>query len=129
MWNALSAKSPFLTPDSLILPALRLCHQACAVRKGNEKGRVENGVGYVKKNFLSGLELELSREYEALNPAIRRWLDEIANVRIHGETRKKPIDCLPEDLQEMRVLNKTNSYDIARIETARSKQAVSDRTG
>jgi transposase len=30
---------------------------ACNVRKANEKGRVENGVGYVKKNFLAGLEL------------------------------------------------------------------------
>lgn len=27
------------------------------VAKGNEKGRVENGVGYVKKNFLAGLDL------------------------------------------------------------------------
>ena len=27
----------------------------CNVGKGNEKGRVENGVGYVKKNFLAGL--------------------------------------------------------------------------
>jgi transposase len=29
----------------------------CNVGKGNEKGRVENGVGYVKKNFLAGLEI------------------------------------------------------------------------
>ncbi|MCP5087031.1 MAG: IS21 family transposase, partial [Rhodobacteraceae bacterium] len=29
----------------------------CNVRKGNEKGRVESGVGYVKKNFLNGLEI------------------------------------------------------------------------
>ena len=28
--------------------------RACNVRKANEKGRVENGVGYVKKNFLAG---------------------------------------------------------------------------
>jgi transposase len=27
----------------------------CNVGKGNEKGRVENGVGYVKKHFLAGL--------------------------------------------------------------------------
>lgn len=26
---------------------------ACAVAKGNEKGRVERGVGYVKHNFLA----------------------------------------------------------------------------
>ena len=30
---------------------------ACNVARGNEKGRVESGVGYVKKNFLRGLEL------------------------------------------------------------------------
>jgi transposase len=30
---------------------------ACNVARGNEKGRVESGVGYVKKNFLHGLEL------------------------------------------------------------------------
>jgi len=90
--------------------------KACGVRKGNEKGRVENGVGYVKKNFLNGLELT---HFEALNPAVKRWMDEIANVRLHGETHKKPVDCLPEDLQAMRPVN-PNSYDIARIETARS---------
>ena len=29
----------------------------CNLRAGNEKGRVENGVGFVKKNLLAGLEL------------------------------------------------------------------------
>ena len=41
---------------------------ACNVRKGNEKGRVENGVGYVKKNFLNGLEIP---SFAAINPAAR----------------------------------------------------------
>src|SRR5256885_198507 len=59
----------------------------CNVGKGNEKGRVENGVGYVKKNFLAGLEIA---DFSALNPAARQWLDTIANVRLHGETRAKP---------------------------------------
>jgi transposase len=31
--------------------------RACNVGKANEKGRVETGIGYVKKNFLAGLEL------------------------------------------------------------------------
>ena len=31
--------------------------RACGVGQPQEKGRVENGVGYVKKNFLNGLEL------------------------------------------------------------------------
>jgi len=90
--------------------------KACGVRKGNEKGRVENAVGYVKKNFLNGLELT---QFNALNPAIKSWMDDIANVRIHGETRKKPVDCLAEDLAVMRPVN-PNAYDVARIESVRS---------
>lgn len=61
---------------------------ACNVRKGNEKGRVENGVGYVKKNFLNGLDIP---SFAAINPAAVQWRDTIANVRLHGETHQKPI--------------------------------------
>jgi transposase len=62
---------------------------ACQVRKGNEKGRVENGVGYVKKNFLNGLDIP---SLSALNPAARQWMDTVANVRLHGETHCKPLE-------------------------------------
>src|SRR5205085_1565254 len=58
--------------------------RACGVRKGNEKGRVENGVKFVKENFLRGLELP---PWPALNPAGRHWLDTIANIRIHMTER------------------------------------------
>ena len=56
----------------------------CRVAKGNEKGRVESGVGYVKKNFLAGLKLP---NFEALQVGGKEWLTTIANQRIHGETR------------------------------------------
>jgi transposase len=59
----------------------------CNVGKGNEKGRVENGVGYVKKNFLAGLDIS---DFSVLNPAVRHWLDTVANVRLHGETEVGP---------------------------------------
>ena len=61
----------------------------CNVGKGNEKGRVENGVGYVKKNFLAGLAIP---DFSVLNPAAKQWLETIANVRLHGATRDKPLD-------------------------------------
>jgi hypothetical protein len=64
--------------------------RACNVRKANEKGRVESGVGYVKKHFLAGLELPPG--LDALNAAVRQWLDSIAKVRIHGETHKQPVE-------------------------------------
>jgi transposase len=44
----------------------------CHVGKGHEKGRVENGVGSIKKNFLAGFEIP---DFSALNPAARHWLE------------------------------------------------------
>jgi len=64
--------------------------RACNVRKANEKGRVESGVGYVKKNFLAGLDLPNS--LGGVNTAARHWMDSIANVRDHRATRKPPVE-------------------------------------
>ena len=84
---------------------------ACAVKKGNEKGRVENGVGYVKKNFLNGLELP---PFSALNPAARQWIDTVANVRLHGETHCKPLDRFAQEKPLLRPLPAL-AYDCAVI--------------
>jgi transposase len=89
---------------------------ACNVRKANEKGRVENGVGYVKKNLLNGLELP---GFSAINPAARVWLDTIANVRIHGETHRRPVDLFAEEQAQLKPLN-PSAYDVARIVTVRA---------
>lgn len=88
----------------------------CNVGKGNEKGRVENGVGYVKKNFLAGLDLP---SFEAINPAARLWLDTIANVRIHGETKRKPIEMFEEEKSSLLTLP-THPYDIGVISQLRA---------
>ena len=62
--------------------------RACNVRKANEKGRVGNFVGYIKKNFLAGPDLPPS--LAAINTAARQWLDTIANLRLHRETHQPP---------------------------------------
>lgn len=89
---------------------------ACGVAKGNEKGRVENGVGYVKKNFLAGAELP---EFTALNPAARIWLETVANVRIHGETRQKPAEMLLTERPHLLPLPQ-HLYDCATISPVRA---------
>ena len=94
--------------------AQRVSHKDVA----NDKGRVENAVGYVKKNFLNGLTLT---QFDALNPAIASWMDEVANVRIHGQTRQKPVDLWAEDVAAMHPLN-PNVYDVARIISIRSNK-------
>lgn len=86
---------------------------ACARGKGNEKGRVERGVGYVKANFLKGLEIP---SFEALNPAAGQWLDSIANLRIHGETQRKPREMFAEEKPLLRPLP-LRPYDCAVVQT------------
>ena len=86
---------------------------ACNVRRANEKGRVESGVGYVKKNFLRGLELT---DLSAIQAAAKVWLDTIANVRIHGETHQRPVDLFQEERRHLRPLP-PHPYDVARTFT------------
>lgn len=90
--------------------------KACGVGKGNEKGRVENGVGYVKKNFLNGLTLG---DFSTLPPAVRRWLDEIANVRLHGETRQRPIDRFADEKAALSNIT-VSAFDIGQIHSLRA---------
>ena len=62
---------------------------------------VEAGVGYVKKNLLAGLEIA---DFSLLNPIARQWLDEVANVRVHGETRRRPVDLFEEERHRLQPL-------------------------
>jgi hypothetical protein len=88
----------------------------CNVARANEKGRVESGVGYVKKNFLRGLELT---EFGAIQAAAEVWLDATANVRIHGETHQRPVDLFAQEQPNLQPLPK-NRYDVACTTTARA---------
>jgi transposase len=88
----------------------------CAVGKGNEKGRVEAGVGYVKKNLLAGLDLPA---FNALNPAARHWLDTIANQRLHGETRRRPVELFEQEKAHLHPMS-DNLCDIGTLHTVRA---------
>jgi len=89
---------------------------ACNVGAGNEKGRVENGVGYVKKNFLAGLDIP---DFAAIHPAARHWLTTVANVRIHGKTRQKPIERFEKERLFLNPLL-ANVFDIATVSQVRA---------
>ena len=88
----------------------------CGVGKGNEKGRVENGVGYVKKNLLAGLDLP---DFHAMATVAGQWLDTVANVRIHGETRRKPVEMFDEEKASLLALP-PHPYDIGAITRVRA---------
>jgi hypothetical protein len=65
----------------------------------------------VKKNFLNGAEFT---DFSAVNPAAQVWLNEIANVREHGETHRRPVDLFAEERGLLRTAN-PNPYDLARV--------------
>lgn len=91
---------------------------ACNVAKGNEKGRVERGVGYVKGNFLQGLELPA---FAALNPAVAVWLETVANVRRHRETQRRPVDLWTEERPFLQPVN-PRPFDVGRVLAVRASR-------
>ena len=92
---------------------------ACNKGKGNEKGRVESGVGYVKKNLLNGLEVS---DFKTLNPAARLWMDGIANVRAHGETHQRPLDRFTEERSALQA-GPAQPYDVATLVQVRASSS------
>ncbi len=84
--------------------------RACGRQHPQGKGRIESGVGYVKGNFLSGLN---ATEFAPINPAARLWLDGVANVRLHAETKRRPIDMYAEE--KLRLQRLPAPYDCAII--------------
>lgn len=79
--------------------------RACQPRRANEKGRVENAVGYVKKNFLAGMTLT---SLVAVQNAALAWTDE-ANRRVHATTRRRPVDMFRDE--HLRPLPAAGCYD------------------
>jgi transposase len=66
------------------------CHfkpVACNPASGNEKGRVEDGVRYVRGNFWPG---RTFTDLTDANIQSSSWLDQFANKRTHATTRKIP---------------------------------------
>ncbi len=60
---------------------------ACNVGRGNEKGRVEDAIKYLRTNFWPG---RTFRDLADLNAQAQAWRDDLANAREHRVTRKIP---------------------------------------
>jgi transposase len=88
----------------------------CGVAQPQAKGRVENAVGYVKKNFLAGRELA---SLDQLNIDARQWLDTIANVRLHGTTHRQPAELFAAEKAKLKPLP-IRPYDVAVVRPARA---------
>lgn len=63
--------------------------RACQPYRARTKGKVENGVGYVKRNALGGPGFESD---EHLDRHLETWLREVADLRTHGTTHEQPLE-------------------------------------
>lgn len=68
--------------------------RACPPRRPRHKGVVESAIGYFRKNFQNGRPPATDLERERRD--LQRWRDDVANVRTHSETRRRPCDLLAE---------------------------------
>jgi transposase len=61
----------------------------CRPYRPKTKGKVESGVKYLKRNFAPG---RTFRDLDDFNAQLLAWINEVADVRIHGTTHERPID-------------------------------------
>ena len=73
------------------LRPLRITPVACNVCAPHEKGKVENAIKYVRRNFWP---LRSFAGIADLRLQSRQWVNATANVRVHQTTGERPIDRL-----------------------------------
>jgi hypothetical protein len=71
---------------------------ACRPRRPQTKGKVERPFFYAETSLLNGREF---RCLEHLNEVTAWWLKETADVRVHRQTRRRPIDLHAEELPHL----------------------------
>lgn len=82
------------------LEFLRFAHhwsftpRACRPYRAQTKGKVERPVRYLRDNFVYGRTFLNDAD---LDHQRRQWLDEVANVRVHGTTGERPRERFDRD--------------------------------
>lgn len=78
---------------------------ACNPARGNEKGRVEDGVKYIRSSFWAGRKF---KDFNMLCEQAILWRDGVANRREHRATHKVPV--LLFEVEEKKALMSMNPY-------------------
>jgi transposase len=84
---------------------------ACRPHRPQTKGKVERPFQYVETNLLNG---RTFTSLEHLNEMAKCWLAEIADVHVHRETKRRPIDLFAEEKPLLLALP-ARPYDTARV--------------
>lgn len=81
----------------------------CRPYRPQTKGKVENGIGYVRKNFLCGRD---AHSTEDLRNQARVWTADVANVRVHGTTHRVVKEAWAEEKAALLPLANRRAYPL-----------------
>src|ERR1017187_8405915 len=84
--------------------------RACRPHRPETKGKVERPFSYVETNLLNG---RTFASLEHLNETAALWLANTADVHVHRETKRRPIDLYQEEKPHL--LSLPANYDTAQV--------------
>ena len=93
---------------------------ACQPERPETKGKVERPFDYVEKNLLNG---RTFRTLEHLNEVTRWWLAEVNDKRIHGTTKRTPLELHEQERPHLIPL------PVVRFDTAQVVYRIVDSEG
>ena len=88
------------------------------VRRGQDKGKVESGIKYVKNNFLKTVE---HSDFYKLKEELENWNNNVCNKRIHGTTRLVPEKVFSDEEKNILTPLPERRFEIFKIEKRKVK--------
>jgi len=86
-------------------------HYLCRIRRPQTKGKIENSIKYVKRDFFMGSRFN---SFQDLNRQAYQWMERV-NHSVHGTTNEIPYERLPKE--NLKPISTIPEYHIIRKET------------
>ncbi len=115
--KAAVTKTDWLGDEPILQLAYRECAEhygfliaPCRPRTPEHKGKVESGVHFLKRNFLGG---RIPTTITVANKEVREWCLSTAGKRVHGTTKRSPLDLFEQVEKPLLKALPQASYDLA----------------
>lgn len=95
--------------------------RACRPYRAKTKGKVERPFRYIREDFFLGASF---RDLDDLNDQLRRWLDGVANARVHATTRRVVAEAFAEEKSALQPLPAVAYHAVLRLERRVSHEGM-----
>jgi transposase len=95
--------------------------KACQAYRAKTKGKVERPFRYIRQDFFLA---RTFRNLDDLNEQLRRWLDSVANPRLHATTRRVVNEAFAEEKPHLRQLPLAPFRAVLRLERRISREGM-----